>query len=121
MDRIAYQYVPFALFFIIALAFGAVTLTVGMFVRPRNPDPEKSIPYECGNDPVGEANIPIFPRYYFFAMLLVVFDIEAVFLVPWALDAASHGYGGLAAVGLFFLMLMAGYLYLWRKGDLNWD
>lgn len=121
MNTTACQYGPFALFFIIAVLFSLIILNIGILFRPNNPKPEKAKAYECGNEPVGEANRPVLPRYYFFAILLVLFDIEAVFLIPWALSVSTLGYSGLAAVGLFFAVLMGGYVFIWRKGDLNWD
>jgi NADH-quinone oxidoreductase subunit A len=121
MQETAAAYAPLALFLVIAFLFGAMTMSIGFFIRPRNPLPGKSMPYECGNDPAGETGRPGMPRYYFFAMLLVLFDVEVIFLVPWALNAASLGLPGLLAATFFIVVLMAAYLYLWRKGDLEWD
>jgi NADH-quinone oxidoreductase subunit A len=121
MNSVAAGYFPLALFLAIAVGFAVITLTIGVLFRPKNPGAEKAIPYECGNDPVGEAAGPMLPRYYFFAMLLILFDVEVVFLIPWALGVNDLGFRGLIAVFLFFLVLMGGYFYLWRKGDLSWD
>jgi NADH-quinone oxidoreductase subunit A len=121
MEPVAASYLPVAIFLAVAVTFAVITLNIGILLRPRKPGGEKGEAYECGNEPVGEATVPIFPRYYFFAMLLVLFDVEAVFLIPWALGASSLGGRGLLAVFLFFVVIMGGYLYLWRKGDLSWD
>ncbi len=121
MNGTASAYLPVIIFLLVATGFTAISLTIGFFIRPRNPGGEKSITYECGNDPVGGTDRPVPARYYFFAMLLVLFDVEIVFLVPWAMGAKSLGLTGLAAVALFFLVLMGGYFYIWRKGDLEWD
>jgi len=121
MNQTAAQYAPLLLFLFLVLMFAVFTINVGILFRPRRPRPEKSLPYECGMDPVGPGNVPILPRYWFYAVLLVLFDVEAVFLIPWALHAAPLGVYGLAAVFVFFLVLALGYLYLWRMGDLEWD
>jgi NADH-quinone oxidoreductase subunit A len=121
MSETAAVYWPLGLFLVFAVLVGTVNLSVGILIRPKRPTKEKAIPYECGMDPVGDANIPTLPRYYFMAMLLVLFDVEAVFLIPWAVNAKGLGLAGYYAVLFFFATLLVGYAYLWRQGDLEWD
>ncbi len=120
MNGAVSPYAALAVFLLVAAAFSTAVLCVGILIRPRKPNAAKSMPYECGNVPEGEAGKPFPARYQFYAMLLVIFDVEVAFLVPWAVQAGILGPRGLAAVALFFAVLFAGYGYLWRKGDLDW-
>jgi NADH-quinone oxidoreductase subunit A len=121
VPQTAIHYWPVVLTLAVAVAIGSMTLTVGYLFRPRRPSREKALPYECGNDPSGEPNAPANPRFWFFAVLLVLLDVEVAFLVPWALAAASLGTAGFLALLLFFGVLAVGYAWLWRNGDLSWD
>jgi NADH-quinone oxidoreductase subunit A len=96
-------------------------LLLGWVVRPSNPNPAKALPYECGNLPVGDARLPMRTRFYMFAMLLVVFDVEVVFLLPWAVNFVPLGLFGFVEMAIFLGILLLGYLYLWRNGGLRWD
>ena len=78
------KYFPVLLFIFVALAFGVVTLLLSYLVQPRYPEPEKLSAYECGSEPFSDARMPFPVRYYIFAMLFVIFDIEVIFLYPWA-------------------------------------
>ena len=78
------RYFPILLFIGIAVAFGVVTLVLSYFVQPKYPEPEKLSAYECGSEPFSDARMPFPVRYYIFAMLFVIFDIEVIFLYPWA-------------------------------------
>jgi len=117
----ALGYAPLLLTVILAAGLGAVMLVLGIFVRPSRPNPVKALPYECGNLPVGDARLPLRTRFYLFAMLLVIFDVEVVFLLPWAVNFVSLGLFGLLEMFLFLGILLLGYLYLWRNGGLQWD
>ncbi len=114
-------YLPLLLTLVLAAGVGAVTLVLGVFVRPRRPDPVKALPYECGNLPIGDARLPMRTRFYLFAMLLVIFDVEVVFLFPWAVNYVSLGVFGFVEMMLFLGILLLGYVYLWRNGGLQWD
>ena len=87
---------------------------------PRHPTPEKLAPYECGVPPVGDARERQSVRYYLVAMLFLLFDIEVAFLYPWAMALRDLGWAGFFQVVLFMLLLLAGYVYVWRKGALDW-
>jgi NADH-quinone oxidoreductase subunit A len=117
----ALGYAPLLLTVVIAAGVGAVTLLLGIFVRPSKPDPVKALAYECGNLPVGDARLPVRTRFYLFAMLLVVFDVEVVFLLPWAVNFVPLGVFGFVEMMIFLGILLLGYLYLWRNGGLQWD
>lgn len=106
------------------LAAGAVLvvliLLVSALVNPRHLTPEKLAPYECGIEPVGDSWHPFAVRYYIFALLFLVFDVEAVFLFPWALRFRALGTAGFVEMLLFIAVLGGGLLYAWRKGALKW-
>jgi NADH-quinone oxidoreductase subunit A len=115
------QYFPILLFFIIALAFGIGSLVAGKLLRPRQPYREKLIAYESGVQPFSDARIPFPMRYYVITMLFVIFDIEAVYLYPWAVVFKDIGLYGLIEMVLFIVVLLIGFVYAWRKGALEWD
>jgi len=95
-------------------------LWVSSLLRPNHPTREKSMPYESGVDPVGEGWSQSQIRYYVFALLFVVFDVEAVFLFPWATQLERYGSFGLIEMGIFVAVLLLGLVYAWRKGVLRW-
>jgi NADH-quinone oxidoreductase subunit A len=100
---------------LVAVAFGAAKL-----VAPRRPLPEKLTTYECGIDPVGEGWSQSQIRYYIYAFLFVIFDVESVFLFPWAVVFERLGMFAVVEMALFILVLGLGLLYAWRKGVLKW-
>lgn len=114
-----------AIFFIIGIALPIAALSIGKLLRPHQPTPDKSISYESGVDPTGDSWVQFNVRYYLFALLFVIFDVEAVFLYPWA-----AGYDVLRSeVGLFILVemilfvffLILGLIYAWKKKVLEWE
>ncbi|HXJ64651.1 MAG TPA: NADH-quinone oxidoreductase subunit A [Actinomycetota bacterium] len=98
----------------------AVALVTARAVAPRRPVPAKLTTYECGMDPVGEGWSQTQIRYYIYAFLFVIFDVESVFLFPWATVFESLGYAAVVEMGIFIGILAAGLLYAWRKGVLTW-
>jgi len=115
------NYLPILLFVAIAIAFGAGTIVVGYLVRPSKPYREKLYPYESGMNPLMEAHIMFPLRYYLIAMLFVIFDIEAVFIYPWAVSFIGLGVYALIEMVLFIAILVVGYFYAWQKGAFEWD
>jgi len=115
------RYFPILLFIGIALAFGVVTLLLSYLVQPRFPESEKLSPYECGSEPFSDARMPFPVRYYIFAMLFVIFDIEIIFLYPWAVVFDKIGLIGLVEMLVFIGLFVVAYVYAWRKGALEWD
>jgi NADH-quinone oxidoreductase subunit A len=109
------------LLMVLAAAFGAGSIALSRVLGPHNPTPEKSAPYECGMPPVGNARERQSIRFYLIAMIFLLFDIEVAFLYPWALALRSLGWSGYMQVVLFTAVLVAGYLYIWKKGALDWS
>jgi NADH-quinone oxidoreductase subunit A len=98
----------------------AVALITARALSPRRPVPDKLTTYECGMDPVGEGWSQTQIRYYIYAFLFVIFDVESVFLFPWATVFESIGYAAVVEMAIFIGILGAGLLYAWRKGVLQW-
>ena len=118
------KFFPILLFIFVGLVFGVVTLVVSYFLQPRYPEPEKLSPYECGSEPFSDARMPFPVRYYIFAMLFVIFDIEVIFLYPWAVvfnDINKVSVIGLVEMLIFIALFLVAYVYAWRKGALEWD
>jgi NADH-quinone oxidoreductase subunit A len=103
-----------------ALLLVAAMLGAGSLVRPRRPQPQKYIAYESGVDPVGTGWSQSQIRYYVFALLFVLFDVEAVFIFPWAVQLETLGVFGLVEMIVFIVILVLGLVYAWRKGVLRW-
>jgi NADH-quinone oxidoreductase subunit A len=115
------RYFPILLFVGIAMAFGVVTLVLSYVVQPKYPEAEKLSAYECGSEPFSDARMPFPVRYYIFAMLFVIFDIEVIFLYPWAVVFGQIGLFGLVEMLIFLALFLVAYVYAWRKGALEWD
>src|SRR5678816_788099 len=115
------KYFPVILFIFVALAFGVVTLLLSYLVQPKYPEPEKLSAYECGSEPFSDARMPFPVRYYIFAMLFVIFDIEVIFLYPWAVVFDKIELIGLIEMLIFIGLFLVAYVYAWRKGALEWD
>jgi len=114
------NYVPAFLFIAVVGILMPVTLLVARIVRTQNPNREKLMPYECGIDPVDRARGRYTVRYYIIAMLFVVFDLETIFLFPWAVKFKALGMFGLIEMLVFLGILIAGYIWVWKKGALEW-
>ncbi|MBP1715160.1 MAG: nuoA [Deltaproteobacteria bacterium] len=115
------EYLPIFIFFIVAVGFAVVTLFLSAIFGKRKITPQKMIPYECGMDPIGEARKRFSVRFYIVAMLFIVFDIEAVFLYPWAVIFRDLKIFGLVEMGVFIAILLVGFVYVWKKGALEWE
>ena len=113
-------YIPILMFILVAAAFPLATLVLASLVRPNNPDPVKSAAYECGVEAAGEARGRYSVAYYVIAVLFVVFDVEVIFLFPWAVRFEALGVFGLIEMVIFIGILVLGYLYAWKKGALEW-
>ena len=113
------EYLAVAVLIGAALALVGLMLGVGKLIRPVRPLADKYITYEAGSDPVGgwgQSNV----RYYVYALLFVIFDVEAVFIFPWAVGLEPLGMFGLVEMVIFILILALGLVYAWRKGVLRW-
>ena len=113
-------YLPIFIFVVFAFAFAGVTLLIALLIRPNNPDPEKLSPYECGAPPLMEANERFSVRFYLLGILFLLFDVEALFLFPWAVKYDALGLFGFVEMMLFIVVLLVGYVYAWKKGALEW-
>jgi NADH-quinone oxidoreductase subunit A len=114
-------YLPIALMFMLVVGFSVVSLFLGRILAPHRPTPEKLEPYECGIVPLQEPAQRFPVKFYLVAMLYVIFDIEIVFLFAWAADFDALGWYGVAAVGLFTLLLIETLVYVWKRGALDWN
>jgi NADH-quinone oxidoreductase subunit A len=115
------NYLPILIFLAVAGGLGVVLLALGFVFGPRRPDPQKLAPYECGFEAFEDSRMKFDVRYYLVAILFIVFDLEIAFLFPWAVALDSIGVVGLAAMGVFLLVLVVGFVYEWKKGALEWD
>ena len=106
---------------IVAVGFAVFTLVMSHFLGRRVNLAAKLMPYECGVSPVGNARERFHTRFYLVAMLFIVFDIETVFLYPWAVVFKQLAVFGLIEMGVFLLILLAGFFWIWGKGALEWD
>jgi NADH-quinone oxidoreductase subunit A len=109
------------MFFLIGGAFVAVGLLTAWLLRPARPYPSKNATYECGETPVGDTRIRFNIRFYVIALIFVIFDVEVVFLFPWALVYGALGWFAFFEMLAFLAILLVGYAYVWKKGDLDWD
>ena len=115
------RYFPILFFVVIALTFGLWSLIISYLVHPKYPESEKLSTYECGSEPFSDARMPFPVRYYIFAMLFVIFDIEVIFLDPWAVVFTKIELIGLIEMLIFIGLFLVAYVYAWRKGALEWD
>jgi len=115
------QFLPVAIFLLLGLVVSVGMLVAGWFIRPRNPYREKLLTYESGITPFMDAHQKFSIRYYIIAMLFLIFDIEAVFLYPWAVAYNQIGLYGFVEMVLFVIILLVGYFYAWKKGALEWE
>jgi NADH-quinone oxidoreductase subunit A len=115
------EYLPVLLFVAVGFAFAAGTIGLSTIIVPRRTNAIKNSPYECGVEPVGDARARFSVKFYLVAVLFILFDIEAVFLYPWAVAFRALGMYGLVEMLLFIVVLLVGYLYLLKKRALEWE
>ncbi len=114
-------YLPILLLVVIAICFGCGSLIFSSLIGQKKPSAVKLQPYECGCEPVGTARERFSIKFYVIAMLFILFDIECVFLYPWAIIFKKLGMFGLMEMGVFIIILFVGYIYVWKKGALEWE
>jgi NADH-quinone oxidoreductase subunit A len=119
------NYIPIFIFVAVVGILIPITLLAAKLVRPDNPNRAKLSPYECGVDPIGASRGRYTVRYYIIAILFVVFDVETIFLFPWAVKFKALGmmggkYFGLIEMLIFLAILVVGYIWIWQKGALDW-
>jgi len=120
-EPVPFNYLPIVIFMVIGALFGIGSLVAGWFVRPSRPYRAKLLPYESGSPLFMDARVQFPMRYYIIAMLFVIFDIEVVFLFPWAVVFKKLGLLGLIEMGVFLGILIVGFWYVWKKGALDWE
>jgi NADH-quinone oxidoreductase subunit A len=109
------------LFFILGVLFVGIALAAAALIRPNRPNPVKTSTYECGEIPIGEPWIRFNVRFYVIALVFLLFDVEVVFLFPWAVVFKQLGWFAYIEMIVFVAILLAGFVYVWMKGDLDWE
>lgn len=115
------QYLPIAILFILSVLLAGVVIALGHLFGPHRPTPRKSLPYESGMIPFGPGTRRMPVRFYMVAVLFILFDIEVVFFLPWAVVFRQLGLFGLIEMVVFVIILLVGYFYAWKKGALEWE
>jgi NADH-quinone oxidoreductase subunit A len=119
------DYLPVLIFLVVAGGLGIVLIAIGFgagtFLGVRKPDAAKLSPYECGFEAFEDSRMKFDVRYYLVAIVFIIFDLEIIFFVPWAVSLDRLGTFGLLAMAPFFLLLAVGFAYEWKKGALEWD
>jgi NADH-quinone oxidoreductase subunit A len=115
------DFAPVLVFLAVCVAFGAGVQALSSWLGPRLPNPAKDLPYECGIVPVESARRRFSVSFYVTAMLFIIFDVESIFLLPWATIVRQLKIFGIVEMGIFIATLLIGLVYVWRKGALRWD
>ena len=113
-------FIPILLFILVAIGFAVIALVLAWLIRPERYNQVKLEPYECGIETAGDARDRYSIRYYLIAMLFVIFDVETVFMFPWAVIMDRLALFGLIEMIVFILILVIGYVYAWKQGALEW-
>ena len=113
-------FLPILIMIGLGAGFGGAMVGLSQLLGPKKPTPEKLAPYECGMPAVGDARERQSVKFYLVAMIFLLFDIEVAFLYPWAMALRDLGWAGFVQVVVFILLLLFGYVYVWRKGALDW-
>ncbi|AJG18545.1 NADH ubiquinone oxidoreductase chain A [Cupriavidus basilensis] len=114
-------YFPVLIFIIFGVVLGIALMSIGRILGPNKPDPAKLSPYECGFEAFEDARMKFDVRYYLIAILFILFDLETAFLFPWGVALRDIGWPGFFAMGVFLLEFIVGFVYIWKKGALDWE
>ncbi len=115
------QYAAIAAFLFVTILIGFIAIGLGVLFGPRKSSAKKAMPYESGMNPIGPGTRRMPIRFYLIAVLFILFDIETIFFLPWAVVFRQLGLFGLVEMFLFIVILLVGYFYAWKKGALEWD
>ncbi len=115
------QYLPALLFILVGFGVGVAPQIIGYILGPNRPDAAKNSPYECGFEAFEDARMKFDIRYYLVAILFILFDLEIAFLVPWVVALKDVGFLGFMDVMIFLAILVLGFVYMWKKGALEWE
>ena len=121
LQELMRDYLPIAILLGVSTGLAIAMVTLGQILGPRKDTPEKLMPYESGMIPIGTAVRRMPVRYYLIAVLFVLFDIEVIFLLPYAVVLRKLGVFGLIEMLVFVTILLVGYIYVWKKGALEWE
>ena len=121
MNSFYLEYLPIAVFIIIAFGLSILFAFSSWLVSKQNPDAEKLSPYECGFEPFEDARVKFDVRFYLIAILFIIFDLEIAFLFPWSVSLSEIGLYGFFSMLVFLFLLTIGFIYEWKKGALEWD
>jgi NADH-quinone oxidoreductase subunit A len=114
-------YIPVAILFLVSTALAVVLILIGVIFGPRRSNPRKSQPYESGMVPFGQAQRRFPVHFYLVAVLFILFDVEIIFFFPWAVMFKALGLFGFIEMIIFIAILLVGYVYVWKKGALEWE
>lgn len=120
MESMLEPYIPLVLLFGLALVMSAAIIVITRLLGPRAPTAIKRAPFESGSEPIGTARDRFSVKFYMVGLLFIVFDIQAVFMYPWAILLQELGWGPLISMGIFASVVLIGLVYVWRKGALDW-
>ena len=115
------EYLPVFLFLVVSAGLGIALIAIGNVLGPRRPSAEKSTPYECGFEAFEDTRMRFDVRYYLIAILFIIFDLEIAYVFPWAVVFSKLGLLGLIEMGMFLGLLVLGFVYVWKKGALEWE
>lgn len=121
LEQYMNNYIIVIIFIALAILLPVVSLSIGKWLRTQKPTTMKQTTYESGNEPVGTGQVRFHVRYYLFALLFVIFDVETIFLYPWAVAYKQLGWFAFVEMFIFIVLLLTGLLYAWKKKVLQWD
>ena len=119
-DSYTYQYLFLSVFLIVAITFPLLPLILAHFVAPKKPNPIKGETYECGVESTGDSWVQFKAQYYVYALAFVIFDIEVIFIFPWAVAYNQMGFFAFVEMFIFLAVLAFGLVYAWKKNALEW-
>jgi NADH-quinone oxidoreductase subunit A len=115
------DYLPLAVLFVLAIGVAFIAVALGYLFGPRHPSRRKSVPYESGMKPIGPGTRRMSVRFYLIAVLFILFDIEVIFFLPWAVVFREIKLTGFVEMTVFIVILLVGFIYAWKKGALEWE
>lgn len=121
IDEYLIEYIPVAVLFGIALFFALLLPILSLSLGPKRPEMRKAIPYESGMAPIGAAQRRLPIKFYLVAVMFILFDVDIILIVPWAVAFRELGLFGLGAVMIFILIFVLGDIWVWKKGAFEWD
>ena len=116
-----YNLINIAIYAVIIIGFAVITVLLSALVGPKAKSNEKLSPYECGVEPVANARFSFPVKYYVIALMFLIFDVEVVFMYPWAIIVRALGAFGMYEMGVFIFIVLVGFVYAWKKGAFEWE